>query len=647
MAEQTLEQTNLHDFLAEAQATALREGRVDEALLEAIKSQSNCSEAHKSFLQAEVAFHQGDYRLALKYYLSAKGVSKHNFYCFRASAFVSEELGRLKKAISYLRQALEICPDDLLCLGKLTELLTKVGENAEAEDIQAKLQEASDKAPEDLNAEPDDGCQVGLADEEIQELSNLFQDDSEESTSMNTEDTQNQDASVCFAESPATESCDVQADPNTLYFGDSDSGSKLEDASRGADQALDKLKQFANSGVSVESKATTEFLSDDLGLGVDSGPTLEQRVRSFQRAQVDTMSRYIENHAQRARIDDNFLLVLNGWDYNNKSDKANISLKECLLPAPYRRSTGGFFMRWHGKGLVINPGPNFLEKFHQQGLHIKDIDYVVVTQDSPCAYEDVQAIYDLNYALNKMDAQLHIINYYLNQQAHRHLSPRLKPHFKQERNTVHSLELFVDSPDTECLLLHDSITLHYFATSAQEAGKANSNKSTAVGIRLALKHEKLGMEDAKVSQIGYVSGTPYSPIVAHHLSACDAIIAGWEHTGPNDFAKLNYNENSLGYYGTASLMEETNAKVILCCEFSGREGDFRVEGVKKLRQEEAFTKQQKAAVVPGDTGMVMDLETQCIQCSVTKTFVDASQVRVVKTQDAFGQLKYLSRACFA
>lgn len=624
-------------------------------------------ENYTNFLKAEQAFYSGNYQHALKLYLLAKSIPNSAFFCYRASAYVSYEMHRTNKAIGYVKKALKICSNDYLCLKLLKNMQSQEGNSSTS--IHTSLDQESTQDFSSAFGQQ----QLSLGEEEMEELANLFNDESEEIAPMQTQDYTEQEVSSTSTEekydSAMTESVEslqqeettTDTHPSSLYFGDA-SGERqgAESSTEVFDEVKDTLSQLQDLATQTAADiaaSTTDFITGNLGISLDSGPSLEQRVNAFQRSQAECMSQYIDEYSQRPCVNDRHLLVLNGWEYQeSESTGQHNALKERLLPSSYRRTTGGYFVRWRGKGVVINPGPHFLDKFHKQGLHIKDIDYVIVTQDSPNAYTDVQAIYDLNYALNKMDTQLHIIHYYLNQQAHRHLSPRLKPHFKQERNSIHSLELFVDSPDTESLILDENITLHYFATSAQEASQVGETKASearinaCVGIRLAFRtedNEASAVNDrANYVQLGYISGSAYSPILAHHLSGSETIIAAWEDTCANDYQKVQYNESSLGYYGSATLLEELDAQLLVCCEYSGREGDVRVEGTKKLRQDEACTKHNRTAVVPGDTGMVVDLETQQVQCSLTKSFVDASQVRVVKTQEAFGKLKYLSNSCF-
>ncbi len=542
-------------------------------------------EAEANLLSGEEAFYKEKYKAALKFYLSAQTVPNFHFFCFRASAFVSKELGRTAKAVGYARKALKIYPNDPITVNLLSNLLESYSESEEAEEIRNRLD--SPLESEELeNARP-----FAIAEEELSELSDLFSDEVSEPEPLD------------------------EAEEKTHF-------------------AMETLDSIADSDYQVDTEPTDRFLSSSLGVDLESGQTLEARIKRFQREKVDAMSHYVETSLGKANSTGSFLQVLNGWnDQNTQSAAAQLSQQ--LLPSAYRRTSGGYFLRWNGKGVVINPGPSFLKNFHEAGHHIKEIDTVVVTRDNRESHVDVKAIYDLNYGLNKMAADLHVIHYYLNQQAHRTLANQLKPHFKQERNTVFCLELYVDSPEIESIALSEDISLHYFPTNSSDG---------AIGIKLELQNSDLvhSTPDGRSRvTLGYISGAPYSPLLAHHLSGTDVLIAGFEGTSANDYGKLKYNDESLGFFGTFSLVEEVAPSVLLFAEFNGREGDIRAEVAHKLKQEYAYSAHHSTAIFPADTGMTANLETLKVKCSLSGDEIEPSQVRVVKEKDAFGRLRYL------
>lgn len=619
--------------------------QVSELIRNQLKTQGS-NEELASFVKAEEAFFEGQYKIALTHYLSGQTIPHYHFYCYRASAHLAKELGRTSKAIGFARKALKIYPNDYLTLKLLHELLVASGEAEDAQTVKQQIQQVSeavtsgDAETATTTEEYATSHSVGLAEEEMNELQNLFAEETAEENQMYEE--RKGEESTADVDTTATMTLE-EAKTETEVTSD------VAVTSESTVNAIEQLSQLANSDYAVEKEATSRFLSESLGVDMESGETLEQRIKTFQRKQIETMSRYVEKSLRPSTQQDNFFSVLNGWNYTTTPESEAATLTHSLLPANYRKTTGGFFLRWNKKGIVINPGPNFLQNFHDQGHHIKEIDHVIVTRDSADSHADVQAIYDLNYGLNKMASELHIINYYLDQTAHRTIATKLKPHFKQERNTVHCLDLYVDSPDIETLQLEEGIQLSYFPTSIPEAGSRQEEQTTSIGVRLELTIPeilRLGSTSKDTVSVGYVTGAAYSPLLANNLSGADLLVTGFDATAEEDYTKMKYNDDSLGYFGTATLIEEVAPKLAIFTELSGSNGDIRLELTRKLRQEAAYGSQHDTVVLPGDTGLQVNLETQQVLCSISKAYVSPAQVRITKTADAFGPLQFLSPNSF-
>lgn len=271
---------------------------------------------------------------------------------------------------------------------------------------------------------------------------------------------------------------------------------------------------------------------------------LERRIQYFQNMQSEKMHAYLmDSERQKLDYSNNLLCILNGWSFRDP--------KETLLfTEESRKSNGGHYLRWNGKGIAINPGPEFMKNFHNQGFNIKDINFVIVTRGSREAYADVKAISELNQQLNKASPDRQIIHYYLHQKVYQLLASSLKPTFKQARNTIHKLEMFLDSPDVEKIELDDGITLHYFLNAMsdsphhfRETNEEPSFNSSNLGIRFELTNE------SKKLKIGYLSGLIWSPLLLHHLGYCDLLLTGFGNTSSSDYSRIGYNEDSLGYFG--------------------------------------------------------------------------------------------------
>ncbi|MEX1013368.1 MAG: tetratricopeptide repeat protein [Waddliaceae bacterium] len=410
----------------------------------------------------------------------------------------------------------------------------------------------------------------------------------------------------------------------------------------------DEEPSFDLSQINFKEEEQNQYIAEKLGSDLTLEHAIEARTKAFDQLRSELISEYLNQSEKRQDQVEKGVYILNGTCSASKemSPAARFLYGKRQTPL----SCSGFYIRWEGKGIVVNPGESFLENFHEQDLFVKDIDYVIITRDNPRAYADIKRIYNLNYQLNQVSPELHVINYYLNQKAYEELGHTLKPHFKQERDTVHCLELFLDSPDVENIQLDNGILLHYFSTTPRDSFFPSSDKSqlgSQTPYSLGIRFELTTIEENEKVTLGYVTGTSWSPLIAHNLGKCDLLITGFGTTNLNDYSKLNYTEGNLGYYGTFSLTEATAPKLVVCTEFSGREGDVRLEIAKKLRSELNIDKEapSKTQVLPGDPGLMVDLKTFTIKCSVTRKSLDPANVRVVKTHETFGHLQYLAPDC--
>ena len=642
------------EYLDEVQDSARKGDKATDTLavldiVERYKNRTEGDAASQMFFNGEHAFHRGQYKIALKNYLAAKEVPHCQFCCLRASAYALKQQGKNEKAAGYAKKALALRSDDPFTLELLGKVLPGIAPGQSEEQV--------DKAIDALSSQKEntDGP-VPLANEEINALSDIFSDhDTDEQTEDDSLDPNQPYSDETDADAPPT--YELTSHPLERLMSrrmeppmDTDTQVISPEANKeasAAGSAVDELNKLADSKYAVEEKSTEEYLSK-MGVGLVDKDGIQETIETFQERRRDLITDYTKAAHAKAKKGDNALHVLTGW---NDRDGNTENIGEKLLSASCRKAEGGFYVRWNGKGVAINPGPNFLRNLHGAGLHISDIDCVVVTRANSDAHADIESIYQLNYQLNLTapSEDLHIIHYYLNQRAHRDLTSKLKPNFKQERNTVHSLELYVDSPDVEKVELTSHLTLHYFPTTSHEAESPSQAKqssepsSSCLGIRLECKPAD---STSCSATLGLVSGTPWSPMLAHNLGRCDVLIAGFQHTSSKDYRKVKYNDDSLGYFGCYSLMEEVAPRVMLCCEFEGREGDVRLESTRKMRQEYAYSNQNATSILPGDNSLYLDLKTMQVKCSVSKQLTDPAKVRVVKNAEAFGRLQYLSPSCF-
>lgn len=535
--------------------------------------------ALEEFFKGEYAFYSSHYERALKHYLEAKSIEKFEFFCFRASAFVSKTQGHIDKAIGFAKRALDILPD-YSTLNLLGELLVQSGHSEEGQEAIAKARMLNENQP---SSKPSAQQKVTIGEKEIHELASIF------------------------LPSPVEEG---------LFAAESISPYDIS-PEKGHEPSYQGLKP---------------------GKKVINGDTdIEQAIDTFQEVQSRLIVDYFTKWKSRPPMPDHCLYVLQGWEEHLKTSKnllgnAFDDAVLSLLTEDALKSSGGIFIRWNGKGIAINPGKNFLKNFHRSGLHLKDIDYVISTNDDPDTYADIKKIHDLAFQLNTKTPELQIIHYYLNQKAFHQLSGILKPHFKQERNAVHRLEWFEGSLEMEKIEICPGICLHYFSW----------ERSAAAPLSLGVRLELTLVERSTISRtfnLGYISGY-CSPFHWVNFGHCDALLMG---IGKGICkAKLKKTPGSNQNNDIQSLINEFSPKLLLCTEFDGFEGDLRLETVRKLREEgSAYS---SMAILPADNGLFLDLKTLSIKGTFDVSMIDAKAVHVTRSAGAFSTLMYLPPA---
>lgn len=321
------------------------------------------------------------------------------------------------------------------------------------------------------------------------------------------------------------------------------------------------------------------------------------------------------------------LLNLQGFERSKKeevSEKTQEMLAFSLLPEHYQKVSGGFYFRAYDKGFVINPGPNFLEKLHESGLNINSIDFVIVTSNSSDSYLEAKAIYDLNYKCNVDSDSLHIIHYYLHQGAFKHLFAALKPHFKQEKDTVRCLELYMDSPELESIALTQEVSLNYFLM-----GKAKET----LGISFNIK----GNELQKDFSIAWLSLDCIESKELSTLGSFDIIIGSF-----NDAL-----ENPQQLTQAKELLEKNPQKnsIILFVENAKKEQDTRLHIAKSIKESLSSKSRLAKTLLPLESGLLINFQNLTLQCSSCAEFGQSSDMHVAKSKKSFGKLFYLCSEC--
>lgn len=312
---------------------------------------------------------------------------------------------------------------------------------------------------------------------------------------------------------------------------------------------------------------------------------------------------------------DNFMMILKG--FSSSSPFFYPALRERFHHIPIRG--GGFFVKWRGYGIVIDPGINFMENMHRNNLYIRDINAVIVTHNHIDHNGDLFTIDDFASQFDKNDIEL-----YCDYDTAKECENRIKK-FRKPPFTINSKTPSMNINGQICLYVEQ--TQHMI--DKKEGNNIYYKENNSFAIKLILKDDN----GTTVTSIGYTSDTCYMNVLPAFFGDCDYIIANISETNDNDYKRQNYKDTHLGYYGCYTLIEKIKSSqmkktVFILSEFWAGKGDVRKELVKRLRIDTGYD-----SIYLGDIGMMFflnkgDKAFRCSHCCCAKPL---EELRIIRT----------------
>lgn len=355
----------------------------------------------------------------------------------------------------------------------------------------------------------------------------------------------------------------------------------------------------------------------------------------------------------------NCLMMLKGWSSSTP-----------LINSPKFRNQkfgGGFYFRYNNIGFAVDPGCNFVENMHEQGIYINDIDYVIITHSHIDHNHDMETLATMNYEFNKI------------------ICDRSFTKFKHLKK--HKIKWYVDSTTFDKIFSNGDIENTYPTTQHSFTKIELSQKSTVPRIlaNAPVKtiqdefsstiieisyfptiHNCKGSFGFKISlvdkntpsnkiTIGYTSDTAYFDKLSSNLDNCDILISNVSELSENDLLeKTNNSDSHLRLQGCINLIEEMDKKpkVYIISEFWGGKDDIRLYITKTIvdkinttyfKPEYSYT---KPSVLAGDVGLNIELNDLLPQCSFCKKYSLAKSIHMVLT-GPYERLRYVCDDCCA
>jgi tetratricopeptide (TPR) repeat protein/ribonuclease BN (tRNA processing enzyme) len=416
-----------------------------------------------------------------------------------------------------------------------------------------------------------------------------------------------------------------------LVYTDQGENQKAIDAYRRAleDPKFEKEEYWASKARSsialLESGLSKESLSADDRALLESKPTtgreltLEDRIlgsmNSVGQSQYDKYLKKPESGR------DDLISVLRGW-----------SSAVPLLEGSERFCRGGgYFLKWKNKGIVIDPGLDFLQNFHDAKYHASEIHAVLISHNHPDHQADLKSIDDLRYQLYKLLDKKTREPYVLVWDAD--TQSAIKFPVEKPEHRFKPIVFDCGRGQTDCKLkdLHAlPFSVDYFPVEHAE------EVPNAVGFKIYLINR-----NGSALTVGYTGDTEFFEKLAEYLRGCDLLVA---HISQPDREELQESsarkKRHLGYRGLIELINKCQPKATLVSEFWAGLGDLRISLVQAIRERTG-----NKAILPASIGMQIHLpglEVECTQCAKKVPF---EQVRVAPPAARFGNLSYLCESC--
>jgi len=285
---------------------------------------------------------------------------------------------------------------------------------------------------------------------------------------------------------------------------------------------------------------------------------------------------------------------------------------------------GGFYFRWKGVGVVVDPGLYFVTNMHEFGLNIQDIDAVVITHDHLDHMGDMQLLDDLEYQIKPNRT----IQWYVCEEI-----------FSQRLSNSH---FTLVSPGNHydiagIIELHAAPARHI-----QDSKAGTGYRNTTFGCIFDL-YEYPAHFSRKWS-LGYTSDTTYWSGMEQSYEAMDLLVANISSIREKDLLLEEQNPLHLGFTGCVKLLQSLKQPptLLLLSEFWNGIEDIRFTVSKQLRRL-SKRKDVDTCVLPTEIGMRISLENLGVKCSSCGSY--ANHIALIRPSKPFGKLEYLCKNC--
>lgn len=286
---------------------------------------------------------------------------------------------------------------------------------------------------------------------------------------------------------------------------------------------------------------------------------------------------------------------------------------------------GGYFLQWEGKGVVIDPGHDFLTNFHEEGFLASAIDSIFVSHDHADHNNDLVALESLLYEVEQPYGVFCDLLTYAK-------VSRLKG----------NLDLRADA-GVSC----------FGEAGARSRWSAKMHSGQLRVKTHAVYHRPLVENTAVAScfemgeiRLGYTGDMRYHPAkdfeLVRFFGKCDILIAHLSQPAFEEYDNERaFQEGHLGLNGLVALVNAVKPRLVLVGEFKATHEDLRLDLIIAIQKRLDYS----AVVLPTSKGMRIRLPDFSIKCLSCDQWSDFKKTIVRSSSQTLGDLPYICTSC--
>jgi tetratricopeptide (TPR) repeat protein len=381
-------------------------------------------------------------------------------------------------------------------------------------------------------------------------------------------------------------------------------------------EALEEMNKLSSEKKELIEKSTLpKEEKEERLLEIDAQDAVINELKDKYKALLDKKKAYEKRLAESLKpraepLKGNFFLVLRRWN----------SYTPRMLTPTESNLGGGYFLHWKGKGIVIDPGFDFLDNFFNNGLLIYDIDAVIITHAHVDHCSDFESLLALIFEYNEKNAQKKKIDVFMNLGAMKKFIGWIPIYEAEEDakiNRIYPLEVGITYDLGDYIRIRATKAIHDEVLC----------KAYSVGLIFELSGEN-GYTKSDPFKIGYTSDTRHDKVVEEQYEGVDIIVPHLGSIDENDFKigddMVKRDENHLMLAGVISTIYKSKAKLAIISEFGEELGEERVTIVGALNG--VFRRYGMARCLTGDVGLKVKIPDLTIKCHYCKGYFDAKDM---------------------